>query len=496
MPKRTAIIDIGSNSARLVIFQRTSRYGFHLINQQKSRVRIGEGAYEAGGYLQDIGIERAFNALHSFKHTIKEYKVDRVYTVATSALRDAPNRADFIRLIRKHLGINIKVIDGIQEAKYGAIAALNLLPFKDAITVDIGGGSTDMTLIENGHIIQSISLNLGTVRLKELFTDTKRNNSEAREYIRNQLKSIPETFKSSLVVGIGGSARALGRGVMLQNNYPFDKIHAFRYSVAKNRDYFKKVIKASIDELEQLSIKKNRFDTIREGTLIFSELLEYFGSKEVLTSGVGVREGVFLANLLRNDKGRFPPMINPSIRSIKDRFDLLKLPEGNKEYIGKQLFKIIEPRFDSTKEYQELLIKALSLSNIGKVLTIYKEHQHAFYIAMQELNFGFTHSQMLTIAILMRSKGDRLYYKPLYREYKSLLPPKTVIKWLSFAYSLTLILYENSSNAKITFNWEGSTLKIRSDKKLYLANEEINSLKTPKGIKVILIDNKAMNLIS
>ncbi|ADV47156.1 Ppx/GppA phosphatase family protein [Nitratifractor salsuginis] len=488
MPKRIAVIDIGSNSARLVIFQRTSRYGFHLILQQKSRVRIGEGAYEHGGHLQPVGIRRAFGALHSFSHTLKEYKVHKVHCVATSALRDAPNRSQFLALVRKRLGLKIKVIDGLKEARYGAVAALNLLPVEEGITVDIGGGSTDMALIQKGKIVETVSLDLGTVRIKELFTDKGLSPAEARKYIRERLAALPEHFRSSLAIGIGGTARALARGIMLRNDYPFDKIHAFSYSFKKEKDYLKKLIESPIDRLGDLMIKKNRFDTIREGAHIFLEVLRHLEAKEVLTSGVGVREGVFLSDLLRRDGLRFPRGINPSIRSIKDRFDLLKLPEGNKHQIGRRLFEAIRERYESREEDLSLLNHALSLSNIGKMLTIYKEHQHAFYIAMQELNFGFTHSQMLTIALLMRSKGDSLYYKPLYRRYKSLLPSKEVIKWLSFAYTLTLILYENSSEAKISFSWKDNTLQIHSDRPLYLAHEEIESLKTPKGVRIELLD--------
>ncbi|WP_456391616.1 Ppx/GppA phosphatase family protein [Nitratifractor sp.] len=489
MPKRVAVIDIGSNSARLVIYQRTSRYGFHLITQQKSRVRIGEGAYEAGGRLQSAGIRRAFGALHSFSHTLREYKVHKVHCVATSALRDAPNRGDFLRLVRERLGLKIRVIDGEKEAAYGAVAALNLLPLSDAVTVDIGGGSTDMALIRNGRIIATHSLDLGTVRIKELFTDAGRPPKEARAYIRQRLAALPESFRGVLAVSIGGTGRALARGVMLRNDYPFDKIHAFEYSLKKEKDYIQTVSKASLEDLPGLFIKQNRADTIREGALIFLEVLRHLDAEKVLVSGVGVREGVFLSDLLRNDGLRFPGGINPSLRSIKDRFDLLRLPEGNKQSIGRALFETLHSRFEGTKEEQRLLHDALSLSNIGKMLTIYKEHQHAFYIAMQELNYGYTHSQMLTIALLMRSKGDSLYYKPLWRRYKKLLPSKESIKWLSFAYTLTLILYENSSHARITFEWEEKdTLLIHSDRPLYLAHEAIESMEKPGKIDVRLDD--------
>jgi exopolyphosphatase/guanosine-5'-triphosphate,3'-diphosphate pyrophosphatase len=172
--KTTAIIDIGSNSARLVIYEASSRYGFHLICEKKSKVRIGEGAYEKDGYLQPIGIKRAYFALKEFIDTIKLYPNTKIIAVATSALRDAPNRFEFINWIKEKLDLEINIIDGKQEAKFGAIATINLLPIKNGITIDIGGGSSDLSLIKNSKIIDTYSINIGTVRLKELFFDKNR----------------------------------------------------------------------------------------------------------------------------------------------------------------------------------------------------------------------------------------------------------------------------------------------------------------------------------
>jgi len=89
MARRTAVIDIGSNSARMVVFERTSRYGFHLINETRSRVRISEGAYRNGGYLQPAAIERACRALSQFLSIAKSFKVRKILCIATSAVRDS-----------------------------------------------------------------------------------------------------------------------------------------------------------------------------------------------------------------------------------------------------------------------------------------------------------------------------------------------------------------------------------------------------------------------
>lgn len=496
MKKRTAIIDIGSNSARLVIFEKTSRYGFHLICEQKSKVRIGEGAYEKNGYLQPIGIERAYLALKSFLYTIEKYQAQKTICVATSALRDAPNAKAFTSCIKKDLGLKIKIIDGKKEAKYGAIAASNLLPLScDAISIDIGGGSSDLALIQDGNIVDTYSLNLGTVRLKELFFDkdksNKEINQEAKLFIQKELSKLPTHFRASLAIGIGGTARTLSKAIMKQSVYPFDKLHAFSYDIEMHLEYLKAIPQSSAKNLKKFSLKKNRFDTIREGTLIFTEILSIIHAKEVISSEVGVREGVFLKSFLKKKKSKFPKDINPSLHSILDRFK----PQINIEKkrkvklkIAMQLCKTFEKYISKNRDYKKELHAALKLSNIGKTLTIYKSHQHAFYISMQELNYGFTHQEILLISLLLRMHGKELIHSTLYAQYKTLLPDIHTLRWLSFIYTLTVLLHEASNEADLHFEFNNSTLTIHGNKPLYLAKEKIKILEKPMAFAIIIKD--------
>ena len=499
MPKRTAIIDIGSNSARLVIFERSSRFGFHLICEQKSKVRIGEGAYSKEGYLQPIGIERAYLALDSFVQTIKKYHVKKVISVATSALRDAPNGEEFVRWIRQELNLSIKIIDGKEEAKLGAIAATNLLPIhNDAITVDIGGGSCDMALICNGVISETYSLNVGTVRIKELFFDKDNSTNSianAREYIANELQKLPPNFRAKLAVGIGGTARTLSKGVMKRHNYPFNKLHAFHYRIDGELPYFNDIIYANILNLQNLYIKKGRYDTIKEGTLIFVEILKTIQAQEVITSGVGVREGVFLKDLLQAPNYKFPATLNPSLKSILDRFDDLTSKESQASHriaVVSSLYTIFHKEFGIDIKYQKELYTALRLSNIGKTLRIYDAKKHAFYISMQELNFGFTHKEMILISVLLRMDGNSLLYKPLCTTYKALLPKKEELKYLSFMYTLSLLFHDNSNSANIEFVYANNTLTIYSNQSLYHAKENIILLERPYPFDIIFEDKKSM----
>lgn len=495
MAKRTAIIDIGSNSGRLVIFERTSRFGFHLICEQKSKVRIGEGAYAKGGNLQPIGIERAYLALESFIQTTKKYHVHKILCVATSALRDAPNGQEFVQWIRKNLRLSIKIIDGNEEAKLGAIAANNLLPITDAITIDIGGGSSDMALIRENKIIETCSLNIGTVRIKELFFDRKAPIEEARNYIREELKRLPDSFRDPIAVGIGGTARALGKGIMKNSAYPLDKIHAFSYSLEDEIDYLTAITLSSAKGLKKFNLKQERFDTIREGALIFLEILEQIGTKEVITSGVGVREGLFLKDLLRHNRLQFPKGLNPSIRSILDRFDNLTAKDSSASHrirIASELYSVCHREFGLSQDYHDELNAALKLSNIGKTLTIYQSRQHAFYIAMQELNYSFSHKEMLLISMLLRTSSTSLLKKSLFQTYKPLLPKKEPMRCLSFIYNLTILLHENANEANIDFHYANQTLTIQADQSLYHAKEAIKSLKKPHPFAIIIKDNTKM----
>jgi len=484
MAKRTAIIDIGSNSARLAIFQNTSKTGFHLVCEQKSRVRIGEGAYADHGKLQKIPMQRAFRTLESFMQTIEEFQVSKIIAVATSALRDAPNKNVFLEKVLHKLGLQITIIHGEKEALYGAIAANNLLPISHGITIDIGGGSSDMALIEKGKIVETFSLDIGTVRLKELFFDSKSEIHNVREYISAALQALPTSFRSTRAIGIGGTARTLAKAIIQKTAYPLDKLHAFSYGVDAQSHYFEALIASPINKLDTYHIKANRHDTIREGTLILLEILRHIGVTEVITSGVGVREGVYLHHALRKPPYRLPTKSNPSVNSIRDRFDILSLPYGNKKEIAKALYPLFSHKLDHPQKYQKILETALDLSNIGKVLTIYHQNRHASYIAMQELNYGFTHQEMVLISLLLYSKPKRGYHKALYKQYKSLLPPKKTVKWLAFIYTLTLILHRSSAKAAYGFKLKKNTLTVTSDRSLYLAVEDVSEMKKPKGLKI------------
>jgi exopolyphosphatase/guanosine-5'-triphosphate,3'-diphosphate pyrophosphatase len=215
-------------------------------------------------------------------------------------------------------------------------------------------------------------------------------------------------------------------------------------------------------------------------------ILDHIGAEEVTTSGAGVREGVYLAERLRKDRYRFPKGINPSIVSIRDRFDLPDLPIQKRHKTARKLFAMFAHYFDGDAHDLSMIMHALDLSQIGKMLTIYKEHQHAFYIAKHELNYGFTHGEIILIALILRSKGKK-YHRRLYKEYRALLPSKRKVCWLVFLYTLTLIAYEYAPGKRLRLTFEKGILTLEGGFASYLAQEEVEAMEKPKEIERIVI---------
>ncbi|MEA2049805.1 MAG: Ppx/GppA phosphatase family protein [Campylobacterota bacterium] len=486
MAKITTIIDIGSNSMRMVVFQKTSRFGFHLINESKSKVKISEGCYENNGNLQEIPMQRAFNALESFLKIAKNLKSRKILCVATSALRDAPNKKEFITKVSKELKLNIKIIDGTKEAYYGGVAARNLIDCDDFTTVDIGGGSTEFAFVSDGNIVDTVSLNIGTVRIKELYLN-KGKLDEARVYIENQLKNINKTLPT--IVGLGGTARAISKIILLKKNYPLDTIHGFSYLTKDYLALMEKIIDASTDsELKKLGVRKDRYDTIGVGTFIFKTILNYFCVSKVITSGAGVREGVYLTDILRGTNDKFPANFNISVRSLIDRF---VDDETQSAYLGnnaKKIFDSLAPLHNLDIKYRSILVLASKLQLLGVSLSFYKNETHTFNYILNGLNYGFTHEDKTLIAIVAKfSKKSLPKYEDI-EKYKDLLPSIETVRWLNFMMTLNISLNSEYNKSNYKYELKDNNLKISSSSSCYLVQRALSKIKTPMNIKMELIE--------
>lgn len=471
----------------MVVFEKSSRFAFHLIKEIKSRIRIGEGAYEQGGHLQEKPLQRAYDALEDFTKIIQSLKCTKTICVATSALRDAPNSALFIKRIRENLKLNIKIIDGNKEAYFGALSSINFLkPIKSATTIDIGGGSTELAKIEDGVIIDTISLNLGTVRLKELYFDKKSSFENIKNYITCETSKIPDIFQSQNIIAIGGTLRSLSEIIMVSKKYPLNTVHAFEYEFEDYRTLIKRIITSDVFDLKDFGVKKDRFDTMREGCAIFDAIAEKLDAKHVITNGTGVREGVYLQDLLRNSHYRFPENFYPSVRSLSDRFDI---DEEDSRYISKianDLFDTLHYIHQIDPSYKKELSIACKLHSIGRSLSFYQEHLHSFYFILNNLNYNFSHKEKVLVAILVKYHTKKLPSFEDMISYDELLPDIKIVNWLSFIISLAKCLNTNLAKSELRTTYENHTLYITSKEKLHVAKECIKKLIKPASFAIVI----------
>ncbi|WP_457750392.1 Ppx/GppA phosphatase family protein [Sulfurimonas sp.] len=477
MAKRVAIIDIGSNSVRMVIYEKVSRFAFHLLHEAKSKVRISEDAYKHNGALQEAPMQRTFDALSDFIQISDSFKVNKLLCVATSALRDAPNKKDFLQKVKQKLKLNIKIISGEKEAYFGAIACANLLPTQyNALSIDIGGGSTEFAYIDKDNVSHPISLKLGTVRLKELYFDAN-DMKGAVKYIDEQLQMLP-IEKITTLIGIGGTFRAISNAIMKREMYPLNKLHAYEYKRTTLNHFIEELLHTKGNkELKSLFIDSNRYDVIKPGTLILQQVLKKIDASKIVTSGVGVREGVYLSDLLRNSKHKFPHNYNTSVRYIIDSYVQDKQFCNNLNLLSKKIFDLTYKYFNIDYKYRYNLALAAKLYPAGSSVHFYSQNKHTYYLIQSALEYGFSHHDIMLIATLTKYAKNKLPSNTHLQLYKELLPQEEVTKTLSFLLSLSIaLLSHRPRNLDFELYFEGSTLHVNSSKKLYLSKEAVAKL--------------------
>ena len=321
--------------------------------------------------------------------------------------------------------------------------------------------------------------------LKSFFDKTNEFDN-AKAFIEKKLENLPKYFKSKTIIGIGGTIRAFSNMVMDKMDYPLKTLHGFEYNIEEFRYLLKQITTADILELKDYGVKKDRYDTIREGCAIFNALIDQLEVKNVITNGAGVREGVYLQDLLRSSNQRFPENFKVSEKSLSDRF-ITDTKESL--YVSKtalQLFDALEYIHQIDPLYKKELRVAAKLYNIGRSLSFYQEHLHSFYFIANNLNYNFSHQQRVLIALLVKYHTKKLPSFEDVKAYEILLPKIEIVNWLSFIISLAKSLNANFSNAKLEFRYENHTLTIRSSQKLYLAKECIKKLVKPASFAIVV----------
>jgi exopolyphosphatase / guanosine-5'-triphosphate,3'-diphosphate pyrophosphatase len=411
--ERVAVIDMGSNSWRLVVFgYEPDTVWWSLVDEIREAVRIGAGLGAAdGGGPAELRRERVELALHTaavFSAFCRATDVKQVEAVATSAIRDAVNGPELLADIERTTGLTARVISGEEEARYGWLAIANSSTVEDGFGLDIGGGSIQALRLEGRRLAGSCSLPLGAVRVSERFLpDEKASGKQMkalRAHVAEQLGELGWWSGGGRLVGIGGTIRNLAAAAMKRLDLPDIDVQGF----VLTRDALGEVI----DELasrpvskrgEVKGIKYDRADVILGGALVLDAALEEGGFDAIEVTEAGLREGVFFERIL-GDPPLFEDVREESVHNLAHRF-------GHDDQHDLHVWTLSSAMFDGLagaglhdygREERELLWAACILHDIGVAVAYDDHHRHSHYLTLNAGLPGFTPRELILIGLIAR----------------------------------------------------------------------------------------------
>ena len=300
---KIASIDIGSNTARLLILESTGDQKFNLLVSKRNITRLGEGI-DAQGKLTEHRMQTTLKVLSRFRQICLENGDPPLFAVATSAVREASNGQEFVRLAKKETGIDIKIITWEEEARLTLEGVYWKIPHENrrVITFDIGGGSTEFILSEGKNIKDFCSTSLGVVRLTEKFITQHPVDEKEYHSLQNHLQDELQTVKNKLsaflpelLIGTAGTVTTLA--ALKKNIYPYDpeKIHGSTFSRQEAESILDDLKGKSLSQRLLLKpIEPGREDLIIAGTAIVLETMRTFGCAILTVSEYSLREGLIL----------------------------------------------------------------------------------------------------------------------------------------------------------------------------------------------------------
>lgn len=427
MSERVAVIDLGSNSARLIILHIYANGAYNLVYHQKESIRLGEGMGR-DQMLQPEAMERALCALRNCGQMCRIMKVDTILAVATAAVRNTRNGPDFIARAVKETGLPIQPISGESEAMLGYLGATNTIDVRDGIFFDLGGGSTEISLVRDRKMIESVSLPIGAVNLSDEFKTqdkvSKTNLAHLCGFIDRQLKKAPWIQAMSLpLVGIGGTARNIAKMDQARKNYPFAKVHNYRMGPIALEDLFRLITSANLVQRKRMTgLSSERGDIIVAGIAVVKRLFELVRASNLIISGCGVREGLFFRHYLRHE---YTPDVIPDIlrHSTLNMLRFYKVNEQHALHVTDMAMRLFDgwlPLHQLDCRDRQLLYSAAMLHDIGISINYYDHTRHSAYLVENARLFGLTHREQILTAVVAGWHSNisaKLLRNRLYNEF-------------------------------------------------------------------------------
>ncbi len=385
-----------------------------ILASERQVTRLGESVFRTGR-LSPASIDFACNVLASMAEKYRAVNAVAVRAVGTSALRDAANKDEFLRRASDVLGASVEVVSGLEEARLIYLGVQSRWPLLKGrlLVIDVGGGSAEVIVGENGHLAEAFSKKIGALRMKEVFLKSeppqKLELAQLREYIEQRLESVVSRLKPKSydrAVATSGTAAALMSAVNGVHRSKRDKADRLRASLAQVRAFYGKVSSRDLEGRRKIAgIGPRRAEIIVPGAAVLLHIMRELRLPRLYYSAAGLRDGI-IADLARRGVGKTPTRLDADRREVAlgmARRYAVDLAHARKvARIASQLFDATSTLHRLPPHYGELLEAAAYLYDIGHFVSDTRHHRHSSYLVANSDLPGFTERERNILASLCR----------------------------------------------------------------------------------------------
>lgn len=390
---RQAVIDIGSNSVRLVIYDGPRRAPFPICNE-KALCGLGRDM-SPDGELNPDSVASALETLARFRRLLAEHGDPPTMTVATAAVREAKDGSEFVAQIRA-LGMDVDVIDGREEATLSATGVASFEPGASGLVGDMGGGSLELIAVQDGEPTEATSLSIGPLRLMQL---TKGDLKQVARIVDRSLKDISWLRSTETLYAVGGAWRAIARLHMQHKNHPLPVLHHYELSgkqAIEACDLIARQSRASLEGTPGISSK--RVDAMPYAAIVLRTLIEKVKIKTISVSAGGLREGLLYRALSPADQRVDPLLAGAAFLSSR----MAPEPSMGAAYAG-----FIAGAFaDDEAPQKRIRIATSLLADIGAYFHPDLRGEHAFDTALRAPFYAVTHPERALIALSLYCRHE------------------------------------------------------------------------------------------
>jgi exopolyphosphatase/guanosine-5'-triphosphate,3'-diphosphate pyrophosphatase len=412
---RIAAIDVGSNSVHIIVCRIRPDLSFEVVDRERDMIRLGAGSLVRHALAPEtIGL--AMQTLTKFKRLAESHGVDEIITAATSAVREADNGGDFITAARRDVGLHVRVISGTEEARLIHLAAGYAVGTgqRRAVVLDIGGGSTEITLGTSARMESGRSFKLGVIRLTERFarhdpmsgSDVRRLERHIRRETRAYLSALRKRGFDR-IIGTSGTIQALGAlAVGAKGNA--GELRRLTVRAAAIRRVRERLARMSVKErLAVAGLDPRRADLASVGAVLLDTLLEDLRATEITLSDYALREGLVLDYIARNaahirSAERYPDVRRRSVMELAERCGYRAAHAQQVARLALTLFDATRKRHELGRREREWLEYAGLLHDIGIHISYEGHHKHSYYLIKHGDLRGFDPEEVEVMALVAR----------------------------------------------------------------------------------------------